>query len=228
MKGQIVYIKGHDRSQKQANQALQSFNKYKWDVELKAGNTKNNIKNFYPGHYTIIANSRLHNFREENYNKYQTKISCAFNHVHFWEKVISEDQPMCFLEHDAICCMTSEEYDFEEYLILNAEFVFKSPNKLGLRQFKDFTWPSFGINDLPESYPLKYYKENVWKGYNMAPGTGAYAITPQGAKKLLSAINKYGFDQSDFMINSFNIRMQYLNPSPIKFNTINLSTSYGL
>ena len=62
----------------------------------------------------------------------------------------------------------------------------------------------------------------------MAPGTGAYCVSPKGAKKLLSAIDKHGFDQSDFMINSKNVRMQYIVPSPVKFNTVNLSTSYGI
>mgnify|MGYP005679954911 FL=1 len=53
-------------------------------------------------------------------------------------------------------------------------------------------------------------------------------IYKKGAKKLLSAIDKHGFDQSDFMINSKNVRMQYIVPSPVKFNTVNLSTSYGI
>ena len=61
----------------------------------------------------------------------------------------------------------------------------------------------------------------------MAPGTAAYAITPKGAMKMLKAVQKYGIDQSDFMINSHNIEMQCLIPSPVKFNKINLSTSYG-
>jgi hypothetical protein len=45
---------------------------------------------------------------------------------------------------------------------------------------------------------------------------------------MLMAIAKYGIDQSDFMINSFNLKMEYLIPSPVKFNKINLSTSYGI
>ena len=61
-------------------------------------------------------------------------------------------------------------------------------------------------------------------------GTWHWSILclPKGAKKLLSAIDKHGFDQSDFMINSKNVRMQYIVPSPVKFNTVNLSTSYGI
>jgi len=81
---------------------------------------------------------------------------------------------------------------------------------------------------MPDNYPLLYYRENVWKDSMMAPGTGAYAITPQGANKMLEAVEMFGMDQSDFMINSFNVRMQYVLPSPVKFNTVNLSTSYGL
>ena len=61
----------------------------------------------------------------------------------------------------------------------------------------------------------------------MAPGTAAYAITPIGAKKLLTIAEK-GLDQSDFLINSNNIKMQYLMPSPVQFNKINLNTSHKL
>ena len=123
--------------------------------------------------------------------------------------------------------LTRRYSEFTDYLILNCEFVFRPPNKLGLIQFKDYEWPSFGLCPWPENYPLKYRHENLWKESDMAPGTAAYAITPDGAKKMLMAIAKYGIDQSDFMINSFNLKMEYLIPSPVKFNKINLSTSYG-
>ena len=45
---------------------------------------------------------------------------------------------------------------------------------------------------------------------------------------MLDTIYRNGIDQSDFMINSFNLKMQCLIPSPVKFNKINLSTSYGI
>ena len=228
MKGFIYYVEGHEESYTQAKESLQSFENHKWDVNLRCGITKHTVKSHPEYNRSIIEGSRLHDFKRENVNKYYTKISCALNHVSFWKEVVAADKPMCFLEHDSICTMNIEEYDFDEYLILNAEWVFKPPNKLGLIQYKDYAWPSFGINDLPKNYPLKYHKENKWKGSMMAPGTGAYCVSPKGAKKLLSAIDKHGFDQSDFMINSKNVRMQYIVPSPVKFNTVNLSTSYGI
>lgn len=225
MKGQIVYISGHKESEKQAHEALTSFQKYKWNVELVKGITPSTLKDSNP---KIIEKSRLHDFREQNLNRYLTKVSCATNNLQFFKRVVEADQPMAFIEHDAICIDYLDDYDFEDCLILNAEHVFRPPNKLAIQQFKDFVWPSFGIADLPENFGLRYHKENAWKGAAMIPGTGAYALTPAGAKKMLSAVEKHGLDQSDFMINTANLRIQYINPSPVKFNKQNLSTSYGI
>ena len=224
MKGQIVYIKGHEKSEKQAQQAFTSLRKRGWDVELKAGITPKTVKD----DVRIIEESRLLNFKKENRNRYLTKVSCALNHIEFFKNVVETDEPMAFFEHDAISVMAPEEYEFEDYLLLNAEYVFRPPNKLAINQFKDYVWPSFGVCDFPENYPLLYYRNNIWKNSMMAPGTGAYAITPQGAQKMLDAIDEHGLDQSDFMINSSNLEMQYINPSPVKFNNVNLSTSYGI
>jgi len=228
MKAQIYYIKDHNESVKQANEALRSFYKHDWNAELRPGVTAKTVEDYPEFGWNIIENSRLHDFKNENYNKYLTKMSCAINHIKFWEEVIDEDLPMAFIEHDAICTTSWDKVEFDEYLILNCEFVFKPPNKLALKQFKDYVWPSFGLSDWPNNWPLNYYKENKWISSAMAPGTGAYAITPAGARKLLTNVMKYGIDQSDFMINSHNVKMQYYIPSPIKFNNINLSTSYGI
>ena len=45
----------------------------------------------------------------------------------------------------------------------------------------------------------------------MVPGTGSYAITPKGAAKMLDAIERCGLDQSDYMLNSFNVNLNYCN-----------------
>jgi GR25 family glycosyltransferase involved in LPS biosynthesis len=62
----------------------------------------------------------------------------------------------------------------------------------------------------------------------MTPGTAAYALTPSGAKKILYAAKKRGLEQSDFIINSANIRLQYVYPSPVKYNVVNLQSSHGI
>ena len=228
LKGQITYIKGHKDSEKQASQSLASFQKFKnWDITLEEGLTATTAPMIAEFNNRIIEESRLHNFKVENYDRFCTKMACAINHLVFFRKVVTADEPMVFLEHDAVCLESWGGYEFDDYLCLNAEFVFRPPNKLGLRQFKDYNFLGFGVRDFPEDYPLLYHKDNIWKNSKMAPGTGAYAITPKGAKKMLHAITTLGIDQSDFMINSSNLRMQLLMPSPVKFNSTNLSTSYG-
>ncbi len=236
LSGQITYIKGHEKSEQQAKKAFSSFKKYNnWDVDLVKGLTAKTVVDTPEFKTRVISDSRLHNFRTEDMNRFRTKMACAINHIRFFEKVIASDEPMAFLEHDAICIDDWKDWDFEEYLCLNVEYVFRPPNKLSFvnKRFPDFFFQNdffggSGVKDFPQDYPLLYYRQNPWAGSMMAPGTGAYAMTPKGAKKMLHAIEQYGMDQSDFMINSHNVRFQYAFPSLTKFNKVNLNTSLGV
>ena len=60
----------------------------------------------------------------------------------------------------------------------------------------------------------------------MTPGTAAYMLTPAGARKLLRAAEKHGLEQSDFIINERNMKLQYITPSIVKFNKRNLNLSH--
>ncbi len=229
MKGQIVYIEGHMESEEQAQQALTSFKRWNWDVELHKGLTAETVQDTEEfKNLGIIEKSRLIDFKVEDHHKYLTKMACAINNAQFWKKVVESNEPMAFIEYDAICITSWDNHKFSDYLILNCESVFQPPNKLGLLQFVNYNWKTFGLARWAEDYPLKYHKDNAWYDASMAPGTGAYAMTPQGAKKMLKAVETHGLDQSDFMINSKNVTMQTYIPSPVTFNTVNLSTSYGI
>jgi GR25 family glycosyltransferase involved in LPS biosynthesis len=224
MKSYIIYIKGHQKSEEQANSALLSFLEHGWDVSLKEGVTPHSLKEIPH----IIENSRLWNFKEENFKKYMTKISCATNHINFWKEVVEANEPMCFLEHDAVCLDKCPNVDFKDYLILNIQYAFRPPSKIAWGPYLKVKFEGEGLKEVDDTYILRYHKENIWKGSYLVPGTGAYAITPQGAQKMLNAISKYGIDQSDFMLNSFNLDLEYYLPSPVKFNNVNLSTSFGV
>lgn len=231
MKAYIVFIKKHIESETQAKEALASFKEHGWDARLIEGLTPKTVEETEEfSEYSIVENSRLLNFKTENYNRFLSKVSCAINQIRHWKRVVQADEPIAFIEHDAICISQWNNVELEDYLILNAAYAFKPPNKLGLQKFKNFKAFEYftnGPEDLPPTYPLKYYRDNLWKDSFMAPGTGAYIISPSGAKKMLNAVETHGIDQSDFMINSKNLRIQYINPSPVKFNKVNLSTSYG-
>ena len=223
MKAQIVHLTKNTQSVGQANQALQSFQDNGWDVELVEGITPQTLDS--RGRVTkLLEGGRLTHFKDP---RLTIKKSCVNNHILFWEKVVERNETMAFIEHDSLAIDPPQNWNFDDLLILNMEYVFNFGALRGKglnRKFK----PEFGVSELPDDFPLKCKVPNSpFKGSNMMPGTAAYAITPQGAKKMLGVVNTQGIDQSDYIINSMNVKMEYVIPSPVKFNTKNLSTSNG-
>ena len=49
----------------------------------------------------------------------------------------------------------------------------------------------------------------------------------KGATKMLEAVEERGLEQSDYIINDMNVKLEYCNPSPVRFNSRNLRTSHG-
>ena len=74
---------------------------------------------------------------------------------------------------------------------------------------------------------MKYYKDSIYKGAICSPGAAAYALSPKGARNFLRGAEK-GLEQNDFTINSHNLRLQYLYPSPISYQKDNLNLSHTL
>jgi len=62
----------------------------------------------------------------------------------------------------------------------------------------------------------------------MMPGTAAYGITPKGAKKLLDSLTKHGWEQSDYFINNYNVKIQTMMPEYFTFKLKNLNMSHGI
>ena len=228
MKVKITYVKGHVDSEAQSAQALYSFETHRWNAELNVGVTPETIneKDFTD---KIIYNGRLADFKKENYRKYLVKKSCLFNNLKFCEHVIEADEPMVFAEHDAVCIRDYEPFDFDEFCFLSLEYAFQLPTTLAKPPLDKWKIPTtVGVSDFPNDYPLRYYRKNHCYGYAMTPGTAAYALSPKGARKILHAAEAHGLDQSDFIINNYNIRLQYLYPSPVRYNSENLNLSHRL
>lgn len=229
MKGQIVYVKGNQASEKQAGVAISSFTKLGYDVDLVEGITPSTIMN-YPK-YESMKGSRLESFmlNDNNLRKYTVKKSCVLNNIMFAKKVVEFDQPMMFLEHDAQAILPLNDLDFDEYCFLAIETWNKPPSGLALNQFRGYN-PSYslGVHDFPNDWPLKYHKDTIYKDANLTPGTMAYALSPKGAKKILHAVDKNGLEQSDFLINSYVVRLQYVYPAIVKHQPENLNLSHRL
>ena len=227
MKGYIHYVKGHSQSEQQAAEALASFIKFGWDVSLRAGYTPETLPDSEYD-YKCIEGGRLEGMLREGRGG-KIKKACISNQIRLWREVVETNEPMAFIEHDAIC-IGKGDYIFDEILCYNIEYAFQPPSVLGtLANFRGYKAPlAMSPRALPKDYPLKYYKNTVYKDYLMIPGTAAYAITPKGAKRLLRAAEHIGIDQSDFFINTYNVNIEYLSPSPTRFNSKNLNLSHKL
>lgn len=225
MKVQVTYIDKPESIQ-QAEQSLKSFKDNGWDAELIEGITPATLnEDDFP--FMDMTDGRLESFRINEPDKYPIKKSCLFNNLKFCQRVIEANETMVFAEQDAVCIGSPQPWFFDDFLCLTFDYAFQPPTALAKPPFNNWYHMSLtGVQDFPTNYPLKYYKQTLYKGYTMAPGTAAYALTPSGAKKLLRAAENHGLDQSDFIINNYNLRMQYVYPSPVKYSNINLNLSH--
>jgi len=237
IQGKIIYVPGHKESIEQAEQSANTFSNFNgWNVQLRAGITPKTYRE--PLRLKWIENGRMagHASRLDRYpdeeSRWQkmllTKKSCATNHLRFWQETVKSGKTMVFLEHDSICIGDfPEDIEFEDILVLNMQYVFDDPSPLARFWRHTPKNKEPGIYNFEPSYPVRYTYKNEWNGADLIPGTAAYAITPQGAQKMLDGVKKHGLDQSDYMINSKLVNIQYLFPSIVKFNDVNLKTSHG-
>ena len=220
MKAFLIFVKDHLGSTTQASTALASCKNTGFEVELMEGITPSTLSQSR----VHADGSRASNFFEQNLKLYKTKNACFLNHVRVWNKCIELNEPIAFLEHDVGCIRDYIEEDFEDVLILN---ILSAMKQEVFNDIKDKGKWDIGIHSY-EYEPLRYrHLVEDWKGSFMMPGTGSYAVTPKGAQKLLDAYEKYGWEQSDFFINTANVTIQYIVPEYFTFKSKNLNMSHG-
>lgn len=235
MKARVIYVEGHEVSVRCKNELVKSLEIYDWDYEVVSGVTPSTlVEEEFP--YQDLEGGRLESFRLNSdpveQKKYYNKKSCLFNHLRFAQDVIDADEPMIFLEHDVkVTAKTPSATDVSDFCFLNIDSAFKPPATLNipwLNQWYDEHPHQLGLQPFPSDFPLTYYKNSKYFGRNMVPGTSAYILTPQGAERLFFAVKEFGLEQSDFIYNSGVVYMQYMYPSPVRFQNINPNLSHTL
>jgi GR25 family glycosyltransferase involved in LPS biosynthesis len=221
MKAFLIYIEGHEGSEEQAKSAAKSASRNGFDVIMTAGITPAILDQYKK--YTDVVNGRVTSFRSKNMKTYLTKMACFFNHIETWKKCVELDEPVAFIEHDAYCMRKWDNPIWDEVLIMNVASAFKQPVFSHVHNKPQLP---LGVN-IYDTSPLKYKFDNPFKNSLLAPGTGAYAVTPKGAKRLLNALYKHGWEQSDYFINTFNVNIEYVMPEYFMFKHSNLNTSHG-
>jgi len=230
----VIYVKGNEASETAVAKTVESLEHHNWNYSLVEGVTAKTIDHDeFP--FPDLRGGRLESFRlnskEVERNKYLTKKSCLFNNLRLARFVIEKNQPAIFMEHDVVVTMGQPNHTgVIDSCFLNMDGAFFAPsalNKSHLREWYQQHYHKLGVQDFPYDYPLRYYKESIYYGSLMTPGTSAYMLTVSGAKKLLKSA-EIGLEQSDFIINSHIMNLQYLYPSPVKFQSINPNLSHTL
>ncbi len=223
MKSFIIYVKGHEESERQAKKTLLSCSNSGFDAELMEGVTPKTVNknNSYPD----ADGARIISFRDSKV--YNFKKSCFSNHIRVWKKCIELDEPVAFLEHD----VTNVRNWVPGKILINEVLILNMTSAFTVTTFEHIKHliPKYNLGlNLYNVSPLIYHKENQWKGSLIMPGTASYAVTPKGAKKLLNALETYGWEQSDFFINTANVIIQYIIPEYFTFHPEqNLNMSHG-
>lgn len=230
MKAFVHYVANHPGSCHQAEKALETAKKHGWDVELRKGFTPDTLnEGDFP--FANLPGGRLEAFKLNEPQTYPYKKSNLFNLLSFAQHVVNMNEPMAFLEHDVLCKRNFMPFEFAEYCFLAFDTVGKANKVIRNRFFKrqNYTLPRMrpGVSEFPQDYPVRYYLDTVYKDAIVSPGTAAFALSPTGAQKLLRAVESLGMEQTDLTINSHNLRMQYLHPSPFSYQRKNLRTSHG-
>ena len=225
MKTYIIHVKGHTKSEEYAQTCLKSC-KENFEAELFEGVTPDTLEKYEKIHnITRLQPSRVNNFYKENKKLFNTKKSCFLNHVRLWTKCVDMDVPLAVVEQDSYCVSDWDELNFDELLLMNIKSAYNQP--VFNHMWKNKKKPTYqvGLHNY-QDMPLVYHMENKFKGYCMMPGTAAYAVTPKGAKRLLQNLST-GWEQSDYYINNFNVRIQYAYPEYFTFKLKNLNMSHG-
>lgn len=226
MKSFVIYVKGHKKAEQYANNCVNSCKGTGFEAELFEGVTPKTLDQYEEHTYEDLPGSRIESFKAENEKIYLTKKSCFTNHVRLWKRCVELNQPIAVIEQDSHCVWKWDNRQFRDVLILNVDSAFRQPVFQHIR-FKPEYQLGMHRYDNYSVTPLIYRKDSRYKGSFMMPGTAAYAVSPAGAKKLLKAADKYGWEQSDFFINSHIVMMEYAMPEYFSFKYENLNMSHG-
>jgi len=219
---------GSGQSLEYANRSLDSFCCFKgWSPQLFQGVTPKTLPEFekrYP--LEMQPASRVADFlKQKRHSLLAAKKSCSLNHYRLFKICAELGEPIAVIEHDSLCVGDWPDEGWQDILVLNADSAFDQASLKRLR-YKNYRFKP-GVNGAHFN-GLYYRHDPEIFGAVMMPGTAAYAVTPQGAEKMIKVYEEKGWEQSDYIINSAHVEIETLMPELFTFILPNLKTSHGL
>ena len=120
-------------------------------------------------------------------------MGCFASHYTLWQRCIELGEPIIVLEHDAVFRFPVPPLRFKHVIMLGEPFYF--------------------------SYCLKkisaHKKREIFHYWRFLMGTHAYAITPEGARRLVEAAHRQLLPPVDLHMCKRNVDLLYFHPCPI-------------
>ena len=190
MKAFIIYLKEVQATIDAALECKQSARQHSIDAWMLEGYTPSRADQFIKE-----KNLKPYSPGPKLYNIKWSKPGvrgCFVSHYHAWLKCIELEHNIIVLEHDARIVNEYLEVEFEDVLQLGH-------NRNGVDDAQD---------------QQSWTEENTFqrKGVYMMDGAHAYAITPQGAKKLVEAVHTRGMSPADWHICNEHVDIKVLRP----------------
>jgi len=224
LKAFIIYVEGNKISEEYADKAIKSFSHFSgWAPSLFCGVTLDTLS-IYEKKFNlkIKESSRAMDFFLNDQNRYLIKKCCSLNHYRLFKKCIELNEPIAIIEHDAHCMADWEDFNFDDVLVMNISSAVNQDVLKHLNLKAPITNGIFDIN-----LGLNYRHDALLKHAHIMPGTASYAITPQGAKKMIEVYESIGWEQSDHILNTAYVKIKTIIPELFTFKLANLSMSHG-
>lgn len=190
MKAFIIYLKEVQSTVDAALECKRTAREYGIDAWLLAGHTPSRADQFIKeNNFTPYSpGPKLYDIK---WNKPGVR-GCFVSHYHAWLKCVELGHDIIVLEHDARIINEYPQVDFQDIL------------QLGYNRN--------GVDDAQDQQP--WTEENMFerKGVHMMDGAHAYAVTPQGAQKLIDAVSTHGMAPADWHICNTHVDIQVLRP----------------
>jgi GR25 family glycosyltransferase involved in LPS biosynthesis len=188
MKAFIIYLKEVQSTVDAALECKRTAREYGIDAWLMEGYSPSRADQFIKQNNLkpYLPGPKLYGIK---WNKPGVR-GCFVSHYHAWLKCVELNHTIIVLEHDARIVKELPTIDFSDVLQLG--------------------YNKNGVDDASKSY----IEENTFerKGVKMLEGTHAYAVTPQGAQKLIDAVSTHGMAAADWHICNLFVDIKNLRP----------------
>tara|TARA_R110002020_G_scaffold155663_2_gene336842 strand:+ start:6209 stop:6949 length:741 start_codon:yes stop_codon:yes gene_type:complete len=199
MKSYIIYNSPDSGTSYKANSLHASLQTFGYDAELFDGVWHTDSEKFCDDRGVVLYKDWIRNSKEHIKKRTVEKFinssdtpqnkGCFASHFLLWEKCVSESQPMCIFEYDAVIKspLPKNILDmFDEAIEICRAPTYDKPPYDRVNDDANFT--DYQSIDYP--YP----------GYARGNSTG-YVIKPQGAQKLIEISKTKGYLSLDTMLN---------------------------